>query len=409
MTSLEPTLVNLNSTKLFNYVDLTLDYKDGKNVPGTATAVLDIDEKRATTGYIGLNRTTQTGETSLQLKATHRNLLGRGELLSGELALGNFKSLDMAVDLHKPLLALKASALLEVFNKVSNNAYISSYQESSSGFCLGLKSLDARHHVKYTAAWRALSPSARPIAFSAGDADIRTSYCGPSLSVLDQADSSVLSSVGYTFTQDTRNTQFRPSRGSLLRACCELAGLGGDVTFSKLQLEAQTHRPLSSRLVGGLSVTCGVLDSRAWPFAPLFGQANNRPRPASRLPDRFLNGGPLSVRGFEAGGLGPREADDALGGELSSAACLRATYTPESWREVGVQVFANAGSLTSLEGRTGLPGAREWLASHRLSVGAGLLLPLDMFRIEVNAVQPVRAMESDRTRRFQLGFGMTWL
>jgi outer membrane protein insertion porin family len=73
-----------------------------------------------------------------------------------------------------------------------------------------------------------------------------------------------------------------------------LAGLGGqgNVNYVKHELNASYHQPLASEVSFSTSVRAGIFTS--------VGEEG------PRVSDRFYLGGPLSVRGFEMGGIGER-------------------------------------------------------------------------------------------------------
>jgi hypothetical protein len=77
--------------------------------------------------------------------------------------------------------------------------------------------------------------------------------------------------------------------------------------------------------------------------------------PTTHISDRFLLGGPTSVRGFTTNGLGPRDGSDSLGADLTYSLGL-SLYGPlpikPEW-PLKLHAFANAGKLAPLgEDRT---------------------------------------------------------
>lgn len=72
------------------------------------------------------------------------------------------------------------------------------------------------------------------------------------------------------------------------------------------------------------------------------------------LPDRFFLGGATDVRGFAHRGIGPREKDDAMGGDCFYALAAH-LYTPlpikalrDAAGAVRCHLFANAGSCAAV-------------------------------------------------------------
>ena len=144
-----------------------------------------------------------------------------------------------------------------------------------------------------------------------------------------------------------------PSRGYLLRTISELAGTGplkGDVAFAKLEMESQVAFPVP--LPGfkedtGVSFTAGLRGGLLCPL-PLSGQESPAP---SRLNDRFQLGGPTDVRGFRLSGLGPRDGQDAVGGDVYAAGGASLLFPfPRVGKDtpLRLQAFINGGRLLAL-------------------------------------------------------------
>ena len=136
----------------------------------------------------------------------------------------------------------------------------------------------------------------------------------------------------------------------------ELAGLGGDTAHIKHSTAFQVaHKLLSSTSVS-LSGRLGCL----YPFASLSPSSfsSSASIPKSRFSDRFQLGGPLDVRMFKQNGLGLRDGNDALGGELFWCLGLSvirdlpglSKEAREGWKgNVKMHGFVNAGRLDLID------------------------------------------------------------
>jgi outer membrane protein insertion porin family len=82
----------------------------------------------------------------------------------------------------------------------------------------------------------------------------------------------------------------------------ELAGLGGDVFYLKNEIQYQKAFELPLSLGLTTSFRTGLL----YPFSSSQNSIGNA-NWGSRINDRFHLGGPTSLRGFEAFGLGPKD------------------------------------------------------------------------------------------------------
>ena len=124
-----------------------------------------------------------------------------------------------------------------------------------------------------------------------------------------------------------------------------------------------------------------------------------------RLANRFFIGG-ASLRGFSAGGIGPRDSqtDDALGGNLYYTGTAELRFPlglPEDLRMFG-RTFVDAGTLTDIDvdGPTLLDNS-----DLRVSAGIGLswLSPLGPLSIDI--AQALVEEREDETETFRISFG----
>ncbi|MGV6847769.1 MAG: outer membrane protein assembly factor BamA [Marinibacterium sp.] len=154
------------------------------------------------------------------------------------------------------------------------------------------------------------------------------------------------SSLGLTYSYDTRRTGLNPNAGVLLELGTEFAGLGGDDSYIKSTAKAIAQtRVLSEEVVLRASFEAGALN---WHGGNSF----------SRTVDRFLLG-PSIMRGFEPAGIGPRDQspnpaggifDDALGGNFYTVARLEAQFPLGLPEEIGLRgaAFYDVGNVWNL-------------------------------------------------------------
>lgn len=153
------------------------------------------------------------------------------------------------------------------------------------------------------------------------------------------------SSLGYTFSYDTRRTGLNPNAGVLLEFGQDLGGVGGDTTFIKTNVRA-------------------IAQTRVWNEeitlrASFEGGALNYSSGSSRVTDRYLLSD-STLRGFEYGGIGPREynaaddIDDSLGGDYYAVARFEAEFPLGLPEEYGISggLFYDMGSVWGLEDST---------------------------------------------------------
>jgi outer membrane protein insertion porin family len=162
------------------------------------------------------------------------------------------------------------------------------------------------------------------------------------------------SAVGYTLNYNTLDNNKNPTDGLLIDWKQDFAGVGGDVTYLKSQVDAKYYAPLVSDIVSLIHLQGGILNK----------VGNNE----LRMLDQFQMG-PNLVRGFAPNGIGPRDINpfgtqDALGGTKYWGASFELQmpfwFLP---KEVGLKgaVYADAGGLYDYQGPT------TWAATGELT------------------------------------------
>lgn len=149
----------------------------------------------------------------------------------------------------------------------------------------------------------------------------------------------VNSSLGYRFTYDTRRSGVDPDTGYLFEFGQDFAGLGGDNDFIRTSARVAGERRIFNEEV--------VLR------AEVQGGALNFQSGTNRAVDRYLLRSEI-LRGFEPGGIGPRDIsendNDALGGNFFFAARFDAEFPLPLPEEYGISggVFYDIGNLWDL-------------------------------------------------------------
>ncbi|KAI8961342.1 surface antigen-domain-containing protein [Daldinia sp. FL1419] len=283
-----------------------------------------------------------------------------------------------------------------------------------------LKDNGDRHQFGYSGAWRQLTGLAAEA----------------SPTVRGDAGDSTKSAISYLFQRERRDNPMLPQSGYLIKTATELAGwgsLGGDVGFSKSELEVAGAVPVpipGIRGSSGVSIGGGFRAGLLYPLPLNFGFGGASP---SRINDRFTLGGPTDVRGFSLGGLGPRDGNDALGGDIFAAGSVNMLVPlpragPES--PFRLQLFANGGRLVAMKNKsrdsdrpadqrldagtvfdamlsatkdlgTGLPS---------IAAGVGLVYAHPVARFELNFSLPLVIRRGEESRKgLQVGVGINFL
>lgn len=117
----------------------------------------------------------------------------------------------------------------------------------------------------------------------------------------------IVSKIGLTLLRDTRNSLMFTRSGNRTSLSSELAGVGGDVDYLKLEARTAHFIPTFDKYDQTLSII-----GRIGTASP-YGNSDDVP-----FYDRFYLGGPDSLRGFEHRDVGPRDDDDpdeSIGGD----------------------------------------------------------------------------------------------
>ncbi len=207
------------------------------------------------------------------------------------------------------------------------------------------------------------------------------------------------SGVGYTFGYDTRRVGLNPTAGVLLQFSQDFTGLGGDTASVKSNLKLQGEQKAFGEEVT-LSATFEAGDLRY-------------SKGQSRVSDRFALGSRV-MRGFNPGGVGPRERsndgsetiNDALGGEQFAVARFEAEFPIGIPEEYGITggVFYDVGSLWGLPVETSPYSANTVYyneAIPRQVAGATVFWATPIGPLRFNWTRAIQKEEFDEANNFE--------
>ncbi len=292
--------------------------------------VVDVDVVEKPTGSLNFGGSFSNNDGfGLAISFAEENFLGRGQKLS--LAVSTASDADRyGLTFVEPSLLGRDVALGITLDYAETNSSFSSYDTNRLLFQPSLSfpvSENGRMQLRYTA--EEIEVLARDPAEN-GLTIADDIAAGPQWS----------SALGYEFTYDTRRSGLDPTSGVLLQFSQDFAGLGGDSKFIKTTAKVTGEkRILNEEVTLRATVEGGAL---AWQ------EGNNR------AVDRFILG-PSIIRGFEPGGIGPRDlsggGNDPLGGNLFLAARFEAEFPLGLPEEYGISggVFYDVGNLWDLD------------------------------------------------------------
>ncbi len=269
----------------FEKVDIT-------NEQGSAgdKTVIKVDVQEQPTGELSFGAGFSTSEAVIaDIAIRERNLLGRGQDL--RLALGvSSKRQDIDLSFTEPyFLDRPVSAGFDVFNTIRDFQERSSFDQNSLGLTLRL-GFDVTERLRQT------------VNYTLRRDEIEDVDDGASQIIQDEEGTTVTSSVGYRLVYDRRDDPIEPTGGYIVSFSQDFAGFGGDVRHVLSRARATYYYALTPEFVLSLGLRAGYIIG--------IGQD-------VRINNRFYLGGD-SFRGFEAGGVGPRDetTGDSLGGNI---------------------------------------------------------------------------------------------
>ena len=211
-----------------------------KRRPGSAPdrVVLDVELVEQSTGELSFGAGYSTSEGVIgDVSITERNLLGSGQFLRLRLA-GSLERMQVDLSFTEPrFLDRNLAAGFDLFHKDVN---LSQRPPSAPG----------RPAARCASASRLRRTCGSPTATRCRvQRDQRRVTLTASRAIKEAEGEAITSAVGTSLTYDTRNHPKTPTRGYFLTAGAELAGLGGDVQYWRVQrrrLASTTRSPRRS-------------------------------------------------------------------------------------------------------------------------------------------------------------------
>ena len=369
---LDRSLRNIRNLGYFRNVDVQTE--QGSTADQTVVRV-DVEEQptgdlSVGAGYSSLDKTT------FSFGINEKNFLGTGRSLNLSTSFSDTRA-DYSIGLTEPyFLNRDLRGTAEIFSQQSKS---NSFTTTSKGLGLGVgfdAANDVYHDIKYEYA-----------------STTSTQKNSTASSVTGEEDKTLRgSSLTYRLGRSTLNNRFDPTEGSLAEITETYSGLGGNVDFLKSELALGYYKPfMFNRLIFGLRSRVGNVNG----LGEKITQSN-----------RFFIGG-RQVRGFEGGGIGPRDETtlSAVGGNNMYSGSAEIVSSIGFSKDLGLRwtVFSDVGSTWDTDFETGVLGAND--SAMRQSVGFGLLWDTAIGPLSFYWADAVSKQSYDKVKRFQFNIG----
>lgn len=347
------------------------------SAPDKTVITVDVTEK--STGELSLGAGYSTSDSVLaDVQIRERNLLGRGQ----DIRLGfSVSPRRQQIDLSftEPyFLDRELAAGFDIFHRRQDLEDRSSYNVNSTGGALRM-GYPVSESLFVNLNYRIRQDDITDVQ-SGATPYLRT---GPVLT----------SSVGYGLTYDKRDDKIEPTSGYVIRAGQDLAGLGGDNRYIRTTGTFVHYFPVIDEVVFSAGVDGGFIKD--------LGKRLD-------INSRFFIGGD-SFRGFEVGGIGPRDTttDDALGGEIYYVGTAEVIFPLGLPNEFGIKgrLFTQAGSLFDIHEKEIPTNPIADSGALRVTAGFGISWTSPFGPIRVDLGFPLMKEREDETEMFRFNFG----
>jgi outer membrane protein insertion porin family len=363
------------------FADVQIREDPGTSPDRTALTVT-VTEQPTGELALGAGYSSQQG-LLLDFSYTERNLFGRGQFLRASVSIGTFqKNYDFRFTepyfLGRPLAA--GFILYKVVTDFSEYVgYISDI--SAIGLQMGFPvsefgRISPHYNFQYT--------------------DIEPFGTNSSLAIL--AGQYSASSIGYTYTYDTRDDIIRPTRGWNAALSQDIAGLGGDLKYLRTAVGIAYYHPFFFNLVANVALNTGYVTGYGGENIP--------------INERFFKGGP-TFRGFQIAGVGPRDtvSEASLGAQFYAIGTYQVRLPQILPEDYGINLsafldFGTVGLITGVNKQCieRVQCIKDNLAP-RASVGIAINWRSPFGPVEIDVGHPILKEEYDKPQviRFSAG------
>ena len=352
---------------------------EGREGTSPDQVIVDVDVEEQPTGSLGfaVSFSSDTG-AGVGIEFSETNFLGRGQTLEAAIDTAS-ESQSISMNFIEPAFLRRDLAF---------GLSIYANETSQQNAAYNTRNVGIRPSLGFP-----VSELGRMNVFYRISEDSITNVTTASSPILQrEAGERITSSLGLTYSYDTRGEGLNPEAGVFFSISNELAGLGGDAEYLRSTATA----------IAETSILREEVNLRAAFEAGGVNMINGN----SRIPDRFFLSS-RQMRGFEPGGVGPRDNGaanrDALGGNFYAAARFEAAFPLGLPEEYGLSggVFYDIGTVWGLDDVAGAALVDDGL-HWRSSVGFSIFWDTQIGPLRFNFSRALDTQTYDRTRDFDL-------
>ncbi|MEO3430063.1 outer membrane protein assembly factor BamA [Pelagibius sp. CAU 1746] len=353
-----------------------------ENEPGSAPdrTVVKVAVEEQSTGDVTFGAGFSSSDGPIgNIGIRERNLLGRGQdLRLGFTLAGEATELDFSFT-EPYFLDRNLAAGIDLYRTTDDRTDESGYEEERLGGSLraGFNITDElRNVVRYTLENR----------------DITDVHSAASLLVRSEEGETLRSGISNELTYDTRDSRFDPREGIISSLRTEFFGLGGDASFIRASATAGYYYTVFEDYTLSVRGSGGTI----------YGVGED-----TRISDRFFKGGG-APRGFEYGGVGPRDANtnDSLGGKNFYTGTVEASFPLALPFDLDIRgrLFTDVGAAWDIDDNS-IPVNLQDSSSPRVTVGTGISWNSPFGPVVVDLGVAVIKEDFDETELFSFSFG----
>lgn len=348
--------------------------KDPTSSPDKLDITIEVEEDRTGEISVGAGFSTSDGPL-LDLRFAERNFRGRGQDLGVGLTLAKKRN-EFDVSFTEPyFLNRELAAGIDLFRVGQKKYQNAAFDQKIYG-------------VSFRLRYRLAEYLFQSLNYTLRQDNVENINPNASRILLEQAGKSNTSMIGQDLVYDRRDSIVDPTDGYFVGFGNDLAGLGGNVRYFRARVYGTYYYPIADDMVFSLSVRGGFMNG--------IGQK-------VRVVDRYTLGGD-TLRGFELGGVGPRDITerDPLGGLRYYSATAETSFPVGLPNEFGVKAaaFLDAGNLWY----TGDPSADVIdKPGIRAAIGVGLRWRSPLGPLKIDFALPIRKEKIDKTQAVLFG------